>query len=82
MIPSMDKAQPLAEFTRTIADALAARLAESGLYAKEARAMVNTWTTSYFQTEGVRVLFVLPQSWTDAFIPMTIAPAAQARSSA
>ncbi len=27
-----------------------------GLYAKEARAMVNTWTTSYFQTEGIRVL--------------------------
>ncbi len=55
-----------------IADDLAARLTESGLYAKEARAMVNTWTTSYFQTDGVRVLFVLPQSWTDAFIPMTV----------
>ena len=50
------------------------RLTESGLYAKEARAMVNTWTTSYFQTDGIRVLFVLPQSWTDAFIPMTIMP--------
>ena len=36
--------------------------------------MVNTWTTSYFQTDGIRVLFVLPQSWTDAFIPMRIAP--------
>jgi len=74
VIPSMDKAQPLAEFTRDVAVALAARLTESGLYAKEARAMVNTWTTSYFQTEGVRVLFVLPQSWTDAFIPLAIDP--------
>ena len=36
--------------------------------------MVNTWKTSYFQTDGIRVLFVLPQSWTDAFIPMTIEP--------
>ena len=36
--------------------------------------MVNTWTASYFQTDGVRVLFVLPQSWTDAFIPMTVSP--------
>ena len=36
--------------------------------------MVNTWTTSYFQTDGVRALFVLPQSWTDAFIPMTVTP--------
>ena len=36
--------------------------------------MVNTWTSSYFQTEGIRVLFVLPQSWTDRFIPMTVVP--------
>jgi hypothetical protein len=74
VIPSMDHAQPLAEFTRKIGDDLAARLAESGLFAKEARAMVNTWQSSYFQTEGIRVLFVLPQSWTDAFIPMNINP--------
>ena len=74
VIPSMSQARPLAEFTRAIADDLAARLTESGLYAKEARAMVNTWTSSYFQTDGVRVLFVLPQSWTDAFIPMTVSP--------
>ena len=59
MIPAMDKAQPLAEFTRAIASDLASRLEASGLYAKEARAMVNTWTTSYFQTEGIRVLCVL-----------------------
>ena len=36
--------------------------------------MVNTWKNSYFQTDGIRVLFVLPQSWTDAFIPMDIQP--------
>ncbi len=75
VIPSLSESQPIDAFTRSIADALAARLTESGLYAKEARAMVNTWTTSYFQTGGVRVLYVLPQSWTDSFIPMTIAPA-------
>ena len=74
VIPSMDQAQPLAEFTRKIGDDLAARLAESGLFAKEARAMVNTWANSYFQTDGIRVLFVLPQSWTDAFIPMNVHP--------
>jgi hypothetical protein len=74
VIPSMAQALPLADFTRAIGDDLAARLTESGLYAKEARAMVNTWTTSYFQTDGIRVLFVMPQSWTDAFIPMTVLP--------
>src|SRR6185436_15485600 len=55
----------------------ARRLVESGLYEKEARAMVNTWASSYFKTDGVRMLFVLPQSWTDRFIPMRINPAPQ-----
>ena len=73
----MADARPLGEFTKAIADELAARLTESGLFAKEARAMVNTWTTSYFQSDGIRALFVLPQSWTDAFIPMTVKPAPQ-----
>jgi hypothetical protein len=74
VIPSMHSAQSLADFTSAIAKDLAARLVETGLYAKEARAMVNTWATSYFQSEGIRALFVLPQCWTDAFIPMEINP--------
>jgi hypothetical protein len=74
VIPGMDQAQPLGEFTKSISDDLAGRLTASGLYGKEARAMVNTWASSYFQTDGIRVLFVLPQSWTDAFIPMTVIP--------
>ena len=77
VIPTMDGARPAADFTRKIADDLAARLVDSGLFAKEARAMVNTWSVSYFQTDGIRVLFVLPQSWTDAFIPMDVNPAPQ-----
>ena len=36
--------------------------------------MVNTWRTSYFTTDGIRVLFVLPRSWTDRFIPVKIDP--------
>jgi hypothetical protein len=75
VVPAMDGAKPMDRFVGEIADDLAGRLVESGLYAKEARAMVNTWRTSYFTTDGIRVLFVLPQSWTDAFIPMTINPA-------
>jgi hypothetical protein len=74
VIPSPDETKPLKVFTKTIAADLASRLEASGLYAKEARAMVNTWTTSYFQTDGIRVLFVLPQRWTDSFIPMSVTP--------
>jgi hypothetical protein len=74
VIPPLAAAKPLGQFTRTIADDMAKQLTASGLYPKEARAMVNTWTTSYFQTDGIRVLYVLPQIWTDAFIPMTVVP--------
>jgi hypothetical protein len=74
-IPGMDGARPLPEFSQRLGDDLAARLVASGLFAKEARAMVNTWRSSYFQTEGIRVLFVLPRESTDALIPMTITPA-------
>lgn len=73
-VPSLTGAVPLAEFRRQVGDDLAGRLVEAGLYAKEARAMVNTWSASYFASEGVRVLFVLPQTWTDAFLPMRLQP--------
>jgi len=74
VVPAMTGAKPVETFASLLADDLAARLVESGLYAKEARAMVNTWRTSYFATDGIRVLFVLPQQWTDTFIPMQVSP--------
>jgi hypothetical protein len=75
VIPAPGGARPLAEFSHRLGDDLAARLVASGLFAKEARAMVNTWRNSYFQTEGIRVLFVLPRESTEALIPMAITPA-------
>ena len=36
--------------------------------------MVNTWRSSYFQSPGVRVLYILPQRWTDDFIPLHLTP--------
>ena len=74
VIPDMQNAEPMADFTAHVGDALASRLEASGLYAKEARAMVNTWRSSYFQSEGVRVLYILPQTWTESFIPLQITP--------
>jgi hypothetical protein len=75
LIPAMDGARDLSAFASSMADDLTSRLVESGLYPKEARAMVNTWRTSYLETDGIRALFVLPQSWTDRFIPMRVTPA-------
>jgi hypothetical protein len=36
--------------------------------------MVNTWRESYLKTDGIRVLWTLPQTWTERFIPMKIDP--------
>ncbi|HET9193033.1 MAG TPA: hypothetical protein VFO21_09150 [Vicinamibacterales bacterium] len=74
-VPSMTGSLPLDRFVDTISADVESRLVASGLYRKEAQAMVNTWKSSYFKTDGVRVLFVLPQSWTDRFIPMRVTPA-------
>lgn len=73
-LPAMDVALPIEQFADRVADDVAGRLVESGLYEKEARAMVNTWRSSYFKTDGLRMLFVLPPSWTDRYIPMRIDP--------
>ncbi|MGH9239105.1 MAG: hypothetical protein ACRD3G_13780 [Vicinamibacterales bacterium] len=73
-VPSINSSLPLDRFVETISADVESRLVASGLYRKEAQAMVNTWKSSYFKTDGVRVLFVLPQSWTDRFIPMRVTP--------
>jgi hypothetical protein len=61
--------------TGPVQKAVEAALVKAGLYAKEARAMVNTWERSYFRTDGLRVLYVLPRAVTDATIPLQIQPA-------
>ena len=57
-VPAMDHALPLDQFVERVSADVASRLVASGLYTKEALAMVNTWKSSYFKTDGVRVLFV------------------------
>ncbi len=57
-----------------VADAMARSLVEAGLFEKEARSMVNTWRSSWFTESGTRVLYMLPQTWTEALIPLKIDP--------
>jgi hypothetical protein len=57
-----------------LGDAMADDLAAEGLYVKEARAMVNTWKASWFGEEGTRLLYLPPQSFTDAELPLHIMP--------
>lgn len=48
-------------------------LVGSGLYEKEAAAMIKTWRNSWFE-EGMRVFYILPRPATDAVLPITIDP--------
>ena len=56
---------------------LEAELVSSGLYAKEAKAMVATWRDQWFE-DGLRVFYVLPRADTDAALPLKIDPAPDA----
>jgi hypothetical protein len=66
---------PLPEGVPQVKSAVAKELVSVGLYPKEAQAMVNTWERSYFRTEGLRVLYILPRNAVDQVIPIDIKPA-------
>jgi hypothetical protein len=65
---------PLARFQTEIGARMEAALVAEGLFAPEAKAMVQTWRDSWFTEEGTRVLYILPRSWTDGILPMTLDP--------
>jgi hypothetical protein len=58
---------------RRVHEELAGALRDSGLYPKEAAAMVETWRDSWFE-EGMRIFYVLPRKTVDAVLPLKIAP--------
>jgi hypothetical protein len=68
-------AVPKDELMKQIGQAMTEALVSEGLYPREAAAMVDTWKDSWFAEDGVRVLYVLPRSWTDARLPLTLTPA-------
>jgi hypothetical protein len=68
------KSLPVSELVHQITEAMRAALVKEGLYEREATAMVNTWRDSWFEEQGVRVLYLLPRSWTDRVLPLTLDP--------
>jgi hypothetical protein len=60
--------------TEKLGDALVKFLTGKGLYEKEARAMVKTWSSAWFGEEGTRVLYVLPDALTEDFLPLKVEP--------
>jgi len=69
--PAVDLPQGVEDAKRHVASTLVA----AGLYSKEAQAMVNTWEQSYFRSEGLRLLYILPRATVDAVIPLQVQPA-------
>ncbi len=59
---------------RRIGEELEECLTMEGLYRKEAKAMVKTWTDSYFETPGTRVLYLLPEKMTQELLPLKVDP--------
>lgn len=70
-----EKERDLDTFVREASTLIARSLVEAGLYPDEARAMVDTWSKSYFRTPGLRVLYVVPRAWTDQLLALELAPA-------
>ena len=61
-------------FPALVYDSMKSGLTACGLLESEADAMVQTWWTSYFETEGLRVFWVLPAATTDRILPLTVNP--------
>jgi len=49
-------------------------LIAQGLYADEAHAMLETWRDSWFE-EGSRLFYIVPRSFVDSVLPLSIDPA-------
>jgi len=64
------------ELTATLAGLerdLKSLLVQSGLFEKEAQAMLNTWRDSWFE-EGLRAFYIVPRKVTDRVLPISIEP--------
>jgi hypothetical protein len=70
-----DKLTPAAKgFPAAIYQSMKSGLVASGLLESEADAMVQTWWTSYFETPGLRVFWVLPSAKVDKILPLSVSP--------
>lgn len=67
-------APPVHAMVEALIPALEAELVARGLFADEAEAMARTWERSYFRTEGLRVLYVVPAPATEAILPLAMEP--------
>lgn len=65
---------PLDAMVEKAKDLVAGGLVDTGLTGDEAQAMVETWADSYFRTPGYRVLYIVPDAWTERLLPIHVDP--------
>lgn len=70
----VDGILPAKKLSEQLCQSMANALTSEGLYQREAQAMVDTWRDSWFEENGVRVLYTLPRPWTDQTLPITLEP--------
>jgi hypothetical protein len=74
LLPDLNKGLAFGQYISKTKTAIVEALIKNGLYNDEAVAMVNTWERSYFNTPGIRVLYIVPHEDTEAILPLTIKP--------
>lgn len=57
-----------------LVEVLVRQLTGAGLYEKEARAMVKTWESAWLAEDGTRLLYLVPQRYTDEVLPLRVSP--------
>ena len=70
--------QPKAQVVAKLEVDMTATLVAQGLFADEARAMVRTWSRTWFAAEGTRVVYLIPRATVEAVLPLAITPAPDA----
>jgi len=72
------RARDAAEPLKSVSDWLGAKMSQAleceGLYPREAAAMVHTWKDSWFEEDGIRVLYALPRTWTEQTLELRFDP--------
>lgn len=62
------------QFARRVGAEVLRALVAEGLFVDEARAMVATWSRSWFQSNGARIVYVLPRAVVDEVLPLMLDP--------
>lgn len=64
------------EFSRegyaVLRQAMHQELVTNGLYHDEASSMLSTWNRAYFRSPGLRLFYIVPKSWVENQMPLSI----------